>query len=460
MLLRIRGEPPYSQGGAPVYDLRMHRDPIPAGEPITDGQILRFWLPLAAMWLVMGVEQPMLSAVIARLPDAKIHLAALGVAFSLALLVESPILQMLSAATALASNRTRYRQLVTLMNWAAIGLTTLHLVVAIPSVFYGITAGILRVPMEVVAPAHRMFLIMVPFAAAVGYRRLWQGALIRYGFTSAVSTSMYIRLVATTGLLSLPLWLPGFRVSGSTAGGIAIIGGVVFGAVAAFVLFRRNVASKMPDNPTDTPLPWRQLAEFYLPLSATSILLLAARPLLTFGIARSMQPLESLATWPVVQAFLFLFTSISMSYQEAVIALVTAEPVTRRRIRQFAQRTGIGLSLLFFILSMSDASRLWYRYVMALPEELVPLSVPAMFILVPAAYFTMMKSWYRGYLVSERKTAVVGGASVVNLAVLGGVVVLLPLLVPVTGTVVAAIAWTTSIGIENVPLWNRARSLK
>jgi len=167
----------------------MHRDPIPAGGPITDGQILRFWLPLAAMWLVMGVEQPMLSAVIARLPDAKIHLAALGVAFSLALLVESPILQMLSAATALASNRTRYRQLVTLMNWAAIVLTTLHLVVAIPSVFYGITARILRVPMEIVAPAHRMFLIMVPFAAAVGYRRLWQGALIRYGFPSKTARS-------------------------------------------------------------------------------------------------------------------------------------------------------------------------------------------------------------------------------------------------------------------------------
>ena len=55
--------------------------------------VVKTWWPLAASWLLMGMEVPALSAVIARLPDPEINLAAYGgVVFPLALLVESPII--------------------------------------------------------------------------------------------------------------------------------------------------------------------------------------------------------------------------------------------------------------------------------------------------------------------------------------------------------------------------------
>ena len=41
--------------------------------------ILVFWTPLAVMWILMGFEQPALTAVAARLPDAALNLAAFGV---------------------------------------------------------------------------------------------------------------------------------------------------------------------------------------------------------------------------------------------------------------------------------------------------------------------------------------------------------------------------------------------
>ena len=44
--------------------------------------ILRFWLPLAGTWLMMAVEGPYLAAIMARLPDATVNLAAFGVAFA------------------------------------------------------------------------------------------------------------------------------------------------------------------------------------------------------------------------------------------------------------------------------------------------------------------------------------------------------------------------------------------
>lgn len=63
--------------------------------------ILTFWIPLAATWLMMSLEGPYLSALIARLAEPKFNLAAYGIAFSLALIIEAPVIMMMSASTAL-----------------------------------------------------------------------------------------------------------------------------------------------------------------------------------------------------------------------------------------------------------------------------------------------------------------------------------------------------------------------
>jgi len=67
-------------------------------------KILKFWIPLAATWLMMSLEGPYLSALIARLPDPKFNLAAYGIAFSLALIFEAPVIMMMSASTSLAKD--------------------------------------------------------------------------------------------------------------------------------------------------------------------------------------------------------------------------------------------------------------------------------------------------------------------------------------------------------------------
>jgi len=75
---------------------------------LTNRRILGFWLPLASTWLMMSVEGPFLMAVIARLQNPTENLAAYGIAFVLALVIESPVIQFLSSSTALVSNRDTY----------------------------------------------------------------------------------------------------------------------------------------------------------------------------------------------------------------------------------------------------------------------------------------------------------------------------------------------------------------
>ena len=75
---------------------------------ITILAILIFWLPLFASWLLMTAEGPTISAAINRLPNEVIMLAAQGIVISLAVTIESPIINLLATSTALVKDRASY----------------------------------------------------------------------------------------------------------------------------------------------------------------------------------------------------------------------------------------------------------------------------------------------------------------------------------------------------------------
>ena len=285
------------------------------------GEIFVFWFPLGVMWLMMAAEQPALTAVIARMPEAEVNLAAFGVVFALSLVAESPIIQMLSAATALAAHRQNYRLLLRFTHIMALGLTAFHLLVGLTPLYDLIVSGILNVPDHVMEASRLPFIIMAPFSAAVGYRRLWQGVLIRHGKTWIIPISMVSRL-AILGIV-LGVGFTGWALSGAMLAAIAFSIAVSVAAVAAGLLNRLVVVPRLRDaEPGEQVLGWHGLLQFYVPLSLTTIVLLLANPVMTFGIARAAMPEQWLAVWPVLNAYLCIFNSRALSPQETALALL------------------------------------------------------------------------------------------------------------------------------------------
>jgi hypothetical protein len=420
-----------------------------------------FWLPLAIMWIIMGVEQPALNGVIARLPSAARHLAAFEVAFALALVIESPILQMLSAATALIGGRESYRSIMRFMGGWAIVLSLIHLVVSRPVVFGAVAGGVLGVPGEVVAPAREAFALMLPFAAMVGYRRLWQGALIRAGETALVARTMVMRIVVSVAILAAGLIFhrvaPDRSPDGHIVAVVALITGVIVGAGASWWYFRSVVFPRLPETGETPLMTTRSLLGFYMPLSLTSIMTLVSRPVLAYGIARSAQPFLSLAAWPVVQSVLFLFTSIAMSYQEAVIAQLGQERSREALLRRFGLILGVALTALFAVLGYTGGSRIWFGRVAGLTPDLLALARPATMILVLVPLLITERSFYSGLLVARGRTGLLGvsmGANTVTLLLL---VILLPRMTELAGSSVAAIAFFGANLAQMAVLWAGVR---
>ncbi len=398
-------------------------------------QVFLFWTPLALMWLVMAVEQPGLAAVIARLPDETLNLAAFGIAFSIALVIESPIIQLLSAGTALCSDRRRYESLLRFMHLLGAGLTVLHLLVAATPLFAFVVRSLLGVPEELVEPSRIAFLTMTPFTALVGYRRLWQGVLIRYGHTRVIPVTMIIRLASVAAVL-----VPGFfwgSIAGATLAALALIAGVGSSCLASWLYCRPVVKHEMPGD-IDDPLTTRHLLGFYVPLSLTSVIFLSAQPLLTFGMARAVSPTEALAVWPVLNGYMFLFNAMALSFQEAVVAILGRGQENYTTLRRFAMYLATVLGLLFALTAFTPVSGLWFRGVSGLSDRLLPFTTVPVMLLFLVPVLTTVKSWFRGRLIHEHKTGALATAVAIHSVILFLCVWLGPILWQVPGAVLAA----------------------
>jgi hypothetical protein len=411
-------------------------------------QISAFWLPLGIMWLMMAAEQPLLTAAIARMDDQAINLAAFGVVFAIALVIESPVIQMLSAGTALAGNRWDYRMLMKLMHLLAISLTVIHAIVAFTPLYDLIVGTVLNVPEPVLEASRAPFAAMTPFTAAVGYRRLWQGTLIRHGKSWIVPISMITRIVAVAAILLVGLRF--LDLPGAMLAAVGLSGGVIVAAGAAGVMYWRLVAPNMADPEADEPrLGWHSLLEFYVPLSLTTVIFLAARPMVTFGIARSQQPELSLAVWPVLNAFLFLFNSLALSYQEASIALLKQNRHNLKRLSRFTGGLALSLSAVMLAISLSPLRTMWFASVSGLTADLLALVPMPLLLLSLVPALVALRSFSRARYVAGSRTRVLTLGGVVFTIVLFSIVFVGPFVVSVNGAILAALAMVIANAVEN-----------
>jgi MFS family permease len=238
------------------------------------------------------------------------------------------------------------------------------------------------------------------------------------------------------------------RYSGIFIGAAALSGGVIAAAVAAYLfarpVVRRNLHVSIPE--TD-PLSWQELFAFYLPLALTSLILMAARPVLTVAISRLPRALDSLAVWPVLLSVSFLGRSIAMSYQEVGIALLQ----DRRdlvMLQRFARMLGGVMLLVFLAFVLSPLAVTWFRGVVGLSAALTRMArLPMLFIAIVPAVSSVI-SWKRGILVHAKRTAAITRSVIVNLIVLGVLLIALGYTLPANGALVAAIAYAGSVVAE------------
>jgi len=306
-------------------------------KPLTYGRIFRFWAPLASTWLMMAVEGPFLAAIIARLAAPTENLAAFGIAVAFALMIESPVIMLLSAATALVKDKTSYLALRRFTYTLNAALTAILVVVLIPPLFRVLTGTLLNLPSDVAELTHGALILLLPWPGAIGYRRFLQGTLVRHDMTERVAYGTIVRI--TSMALGAGIGVRVFGLAGAHVGALALSVGVVAEALASRLMARGIVSELLAgrrESETPETLTLSGISTFYFPLATMSVLAMAVHPMLTFFMGRSRMALESLAILPVVGGLAFVFRSVGLSYQEVTIALMGDHAEHLEKLRNFA----------------------------------------------------------------------------------------------------------------------------
>ena len=397
-------------------------------------RIFRFWLPLQATWLMMAVEGPFLAAVIARLPDPKFNLAAHGVAFALAIIVEAPVIMMMSAATALVTGDTSYRRLRN-FTWALNAVITVAMLVLVAGpVWRFVALSAIRLDPEVARLARTALVILLPWPAAIGYRRFCQGLLIRDGLTRRVAWGTTIRLVSMSSA-ALIAWRA-TDLPGTWVGACALSTGVLTEAVASRFMARGTIARLLATPDTDSPT-YSAIHRFYRPLALTSTISLAVAPLVTFFMGQARFSLESLAVLPVINALVFVFRTPGLSFQEVSITLLGRTWDNLGQVRRFATLLGAAATVGFALIALTPLSTVWLQTVSGLTPELAEFARLPLRILVIMPALSVLLSLQRSLLVARWATEPITWASVLEVT---GVLVVLLLTVVVGGWVGATAA--------------------
>jgi hypothetical protein len=423
-----------------------------APQALTQKRILLTWLPLAASWLLMALESPYISAALARLNEAERMIAAFGLAMSLSITIESPVISLLATSTALARSRQNYQMLRRYTIHLMIATTVVQALVAWSPLFDIVVKDILGVPSSLLAPIRLGLQLMLPWSAAIAWRRFRQGVMIRYGHSGQVGRGTVLRLLGSAGTATILAYL--LHAPGIVVGALALSIGVTAEAIYAHLASAKLINERFGSDEKQSHQPeltYRELVNFHWPLATSNLLFLFTQPIIAAALSRSSNPELNLAAWPVLNGLLFITRAPEMALPEVAIALTDGRE-NQGAIRRFAFGVGITLMVFLLFVAFTPLSDVYFHTLIGVNADLSAIAQQGagLATLMPLAMAFVTTS--RGLLTARRNTRPQAVAMTLELLTLGSVLVL-GVLLKQSGVPMAALGMSAALIVEAIFLW-------
>ena len=288
-------------------------------------ELARQLLPLSLSDAAMALADPLLAITLSRLPAPTTQLAALGVVKAVAVLLESPIIMVLHASTALGSRRPSREALRRFVVILASLLTVVLLLLSLPAPYAWLSRSVYNLSEDLADAAHLPLLLMCLWPALIAWRRIHQGHLILQGRGRAMGSASLARL-GTLALLLFGGSQMGFM--GATVGALALMGGLV---VETYLVYRWSRQEDVSERPPATPLPETvpAVAVYYAPLALNMLLMWGGRAVLVAILARAVDSKLALAAWAASWGFVILIANLTRMVQQLVIKYALTVPASR-----------------------------------------------------------------------------------------------------------------------------------
>jgi hypothetical protein len=416
----------------------------PQSQPVSLGSLWREFLPLSLSDVTMACGDPMMTTTLAYLPDAQVNLAAVGIAKSLAIFFESPIIMILHAANALAGSQDSRKALWRFTLFVGAGLTCLLSLLGLPMIFNFVGVSLLGIPSAMLATVSQVLLLIGGWPFAIAWRRYFQGLLIYHGQSRAVAKASIFRLFTLALVLTGGFFLP---ISGGILAGFALISGVIVEAIAVTIFARLSGATIPPEIVTQPNLP-RNLAQvwkFYLPLANSMMVVWGGRAILISILARAEDATIAIAAWSAAWGLVLVIANSTRMVQQIVIKY--RQRLRYRQLLNFAISVGAACSSLLLLLSVTPIGDRIVQSFIGNDLTLANSIKPVLLICTIVPLLVALQNAIQGFLVSENRTGQVNISTWLGTGTLL-IIATFAINKGMNGAMAAAIAMITSLLVE------------
>ena len=405
----------------------------------------RQFIPLSLSDVAMACSDPMMTTALAHLPDTRVNLAALGIAKSLAVFFESPIITILHASNALAPTARSRRALWRFTLLVGGGLSALLLLLTLPFVFAMLGGTLLGIPSQLQQTVRIVLTLMILWPFTIAWRRYFQGLLIHAGHSQAVAQASIARLV----IVALVLWIGfTFKVSGALLAGTALMAGVVLEALVVTLAARKLGATRPPqltDSQPNLPTNLKSVWKFYWPLASSMLVVWGGRAMLVGIIARAQDADIALAAWPAAWGLVLVIANATRMVQQVIIK--NRGQVSDRQLTAFALSAGMLCSLLLLFGSTTPLGLIVVESFVGKDSALVEAIRPVLLLCAFVPLLVAVQNATQGFLVGSGQTLGVNRATWIGTIILL-VVAFLGVQIGVQGAITAAIAMIIALATE------------
>ncbi|XYH94696.1 hypothetical protein ACMHYB_43765 [Sorangium sp. So ce1128] len=413
--------------------------------------LLRRFLPLALSDVVMALGDPLQTMALSRLANTREVLAAVGTVKAVAVVLESPVIMILHASTALSRNVSSRRALGRFTALLGGLLVAVFLFLSWRPIYDWLLVRVFGAGASVADVGRIAFLLMIPWPGVIAWRRYHQGVLIARGKSRQVGWASLGRLAWMVLALAAGVAL---QVEGAFLAGTMLIGAVTVEALAvtAFSWRTRGAAPRgaaADDAGAELPTSVAGVTRFYVPLASTMLVVWGGRAALTSLVARAADGPLALAAWPAAWGLVLSIANATRMVQQIVIS--SAGEARPADLAKFVLLVGSGCSAFLLLLGFSGPGQALLGVFLGEHGELIAAVAPVLRI---AAIFPLLlaaQNALQGLLVRAGRNWLINAATLVGVGVsLGIAFVLVSAGRP--GAISAAWAMVAGVALEVVVL--------
>ena len=239
-------------------------------------------------------------------------------------------------------------------------------------------------------------MLLCPMILLNGQRHYFSGLLVQAKLTGwmTVINFTYLGVVVVALLTGLALAIkPTFVVVGSEALGVIVM--------LALLLFARYRLYRPPEKLEHENVTYRELLNFFIPVSTTGVMFALSRPVLFAFVARTPDGIATIAALRVAFDFSMIFQQAANQFRHFFISFGFDDLSSKRR---FMGIICAGITATMLVYALTPLYQWVWGTVMGLPAELISIARDATLIMCLMPVIIIYRNYFHAHLMMMRRT--------------------------------------------------------